>query len=88
SNPSIEATTAASLHAFSEACLNGNIDTVATLATGDDHYPNTQYYLNHGLSASVIYKQVPIARFLLSRGETITPIDCIGGCQREVLAYF
>lgn len=52
-NPSIESTTAASLHAFAEACANGNIDTVAILATGDDHYPNTQHYLNHGLLSSI-----------------------------------
>ena len=33
----------------------------------------TQYYLSHGLLASIIHKQLPVARFLLSRGATITP---------------
>ena len=84
-NPSIEPTTAASLHAFAEACLNGNIDTVAILATGDDHYPNTQYYLNHGLLTSVISKQLPIARFLLSRGATIAPPIAMAAVKGECL---
>lgn len=73
-NPSIEPTTAASLHAFAEACANGSIDAVAILAMCDGHYPNTEFHLNHGLLASIIHKQLPIARFLLlSRGATITP---------------
>lgn len=46
---------------------------LAILATGDDHYPSTQYYLTHGLLASIIHKQLPIAHLLLlSRGATIT----------------
>lgn len=87
-NPSIEPTTAASLHTFAEACANGNIDTVAVLATGDDHYPNTQYYLNHGLLTSVIHKQLPIARFLLSRGATITPSIAMAAVKGECLPVF
>ena len=88
SNPSIEPTTAASLGVFAEACLNGNLDTVATLATGDDHYPDTQYYLNHGFLTSIIHKQVPIARFLLSRGATITPTVSIAAVRGESLPIF
>lgn len=87
-NPSIEPTIAASLHAFAEACLNGNIDTVAILATGDDHYPNTQYYLNHGLLTSIISKQLPVARFLLSRGATITPSIAMAAVKGECLPIF
>lgn len=87
-NPSIEPTTAASLHAFAEACANGNIDTVAILATGDDHYPSTEYYLNHGLRASIIYKQLPIARFLLSRGATITPSVAMAAVRGECVPVF
>ena len=88
SNPSIEPTTAASLHSFAEACSNGNLDTVAILATGDDHYPNTQYYLNHGFLASIIHKQLPIARFLLSRGATITPSIAMAAVKGESLPVF
>ncbi len=87
-DPSIEPTSAASLHAFAEACSNGNMDTVAILATGDDHYPNTQYYLNHGLLASIISKQLPIARFLLSRGANITPSIAIAAVKGECLPVF
>ncbi|KAF6225512.1 hypothetical protein HO133_009512 [Letharia lupina] len=88
SNPSIEPTTAASLHAFAEACANGNMDTAAILATGDDHYPNTQYYLNHGLLASIIHKQLPIARFLLSHGATITPSIAMAAVRGECIPIF
>ena len=88
SNLYIEPTTAASLYAFAQACLNGDIDTVAILATGDDHYPNTQYYLNHGLLTSIIYKQVPIARFLLERRATITPAIAMAAVRGECLPVF
>lgn len=88
SNPSVEPTTAASLHAFAEACANGNPDTVAILATGDDHHPNTRYYLNHGLLASIVNKQLPIARFLLSRGATITPSIAMAAVRGECLLVF
>lgn len=87
-DPSIEPTSAASLHAFAEACSNGNMDTVAILATGDDHYPNSQYYLNHGLLASIISKQLPIARFLLSRGANITPPIAIAAVKGDCLPVF
>ena len=87
-HPSIEPTTAASLQAFAEACLNGNLDTVAILATGDDHSPSTQYYLNHGLFTSIIHKQLPIARLLLSRGATITPPIAMAAVRGECLPVF
>lgn len=87
-NPSIEPAAAGSLHAFAEACANGNIDTVAILATGDDHYPNTQHYLNHGFLSSIIYKQLPIARFLLSRGAKITSSITMAAVRGECLPVF
>lgn len=88
SSPSVDPTTTASLRVFAEACLHGNLDKVANLATGDDHYPITQYYLNHGFLTSIIHKQLPIARFLLSRGATITPTVSIAAVRGESLPIF